>query len=321
MKTTYTSGSKMADLLAAEPQALRIISRFQLPLGVDDLTIDEVCTQAGVHTATFLAIVNYKIGAEQSFDFEDISLTTLLSYLRQSHTHFFDFTLPMLRRKLIEAVNYSISNSRIPVLIIQYFDQYVSEISVHMQHENEEVFPYVESLLAGKKKKNYNIEHFAKHHRAVDDLNIAAKLSELKNLIIKYYPKIPDYSLLLSVLYDLFLTEQDIATHCAIEDNILLPAVRNLELSTSLQSANTNEKNGQEQRQEELSEREKDVLIEVVKGLSNKEIANKLFISIHTVITHRKNITRKLNIHSTAGLTIYAIVNNLIDIDSLQDKS
>ena len=68
---------------------------------------------------------------------------------------------------------------------------------------------------------------------------------------------------------------------------------------------------------EELSEREKDVLIQVVKGLSNKEIADVLCISTHTVISHRKNITRKLNIHSTAGLTIYAIVNKLVDLDSL----
>jgi regulator of cell morphogenesis and NO signaling len=65
---------------------------------------------------------------------------------------------------------------------------------------------------------------------------------------------------------------------------------------------------------EALSDRERDVLVEIVKGLSNKEIADSLCISVHTVITHRKNITRKLNIHSTAGLTIYAIVNGLIKI-------
>ena len=53
------------------------------------------------------------------------------------------------------------------------------------------------------------------------------------------------------------------------------------------------------------------------KGLSNKEIADVLFISTHTVISHRKNIARKLNIHSTAGLTIYAIVNKLVDINSM----
>lgn len=68
---------------------------------------------------------------------------------------------------------------------------------------------------------------------------------------------------------------------------------------------------------EMLSEREKDVLIELVNGLSNKEIADKLNISIHTVISHRKNITHKTAIKSLSGLTIYAITNNIVSIDAL----
>ncbi len=62
-----------------------------------------------------------------------------------------------------------------------------------------------------------------------------------------------------------------------------------------------------------LSDREKDVLKEVALGLANKEIADKLFISINTVITHRKNITEKLGIKTIAGLTVYAMLNNYID--------
>ena len=62
-----------------------------------------------------------------------------------------------------------------------------------------------------------------------------------------------------------------------------------------------------------LSDREKDIIRCVARGMSNKEIADKLFLSIHTVTTHRRNITRKLQIHSLAGLTIYAIANNLIE--------
>ena len=68
---------------------------------------------------------------------------------------------------------------------------------------------------------------------------------------------------------------------------------------------------------EELSEREKEVLTLVVQGLLNKEIADKLHLSLHTVLSHRKNIAKKLNIHSTAGLTIYAIVNHLIEVDEV----
>ena len=64
---------------------------------------------------------------------------------------------------------------------------------------------------------------------------------------------------------------------------------------------------------EPLSEREKEIIVCLAQGMSNKEIANQLFISVNTVITHRRNIFRKLQIHSLAGLTIYAIANNLID--------
>lgn len=69
-----------------------------------------------------------------------------------------------------------------------------------------------------------------------------------------------------------------------------------------------------------LSQREKEILGYVVKGMTNKEIAEKLYISVHTVITHRRNITRKLQVHSAAGLTIYAIVNKLVDISEVKMK-
>ena len=71
--------------------------------------------------------------------------------------------------------------------------------------------------------------------------------------------------------------------------------------------------------QEVLSSREKEIVTCVVKGMTNKEIADALFLSTHTVITHRRNIARKLQIHSPAGLTIYAIVNKLVEIQDIKD--
>lgn len=68
-----------------------------------------------------------------------------------------------------------------------------------------------------------------------------------------------------------------------------------------------------------LSQREKEIIVCVVKGMTNKEIAENLFLSIHTVITHRRNITKKLQIHSAAGLTIYAIVNKLVELGDIKD--
>jgi DNA-binding CsgD family transcriptional regulator len=71
---------------------------------------------------------------------------------------------------------------------------------------------------------------------------------------------------------------------------------------------------------EEISQREKDVLRLVALGMTNKEIGEKLFISSHTVITHRKNITSKLGIKTIAGLTVYALINRLIMADELKQK-
>lgn len=63
----------------------------------------------------------------------------------------------------------------------------------------------------------------------------------------------------------------------------------------------------------ELSNREIDVLVSVAKGMTNKEISDLLSISVHTVITHRKNIVKKTGIKSVAGLTVYALLNNLVE--------
>ena len=104
--------------------------------------------------------------------------------------------------------------------------------------------------------------------------------------------------------------------------NIFVPAIRRLEQIAKQSDVTRNIsdmvfKNGA-QNSEQLSDREKDVIVALVQGMANKEIADHLCISVNTVITHRRNIARKLQIHSPAGLTIYAIVNNLVDISSVK---
>ena len=85
-----------------------------------------------------------------------------------------------------------------------------------------------------------------------------------------------------------------------------------------LRAANTSERELSEQNRNELSIREQEILVCVAKGMLNKEIADKFNISIHTVITHRKNITKKTGIKTVAGLTVYALLNNLIDPNSIE---
>ncbi len=68
----------------------------------------------------------------------------------------------------------------------------------------------------------------------------------------------------------------------------------------------------------ELSDRENEILVDVAHGMTNKEIADRHNISIHTVISHRKNIVRKTGIKSVSGLTVYALLHNLIDQGSVE---
>ena len=131
-----------------------------------------------------------------------------------------------------------------------------------------------------------------------------------------------------AVLFDIFNCEKDLASHNAVEDYLFVPAVLQLETEveqhqlvkdTQQAEGQTSDKAAEKQEDTDgLSQREREIITCVVKGLSNKEIAEHLYISIHTVMTHRRNIARKLQIHSPTLLTIYAIVNKLVDVSEVK---
>lgn len=118
--------------------------------------------------------------------------------------------------------------------------------------------------------------------------------------------------------------EEDLTAHCLVEDKLFVPAVKLLEEELRTQDVDTqpSETDVPDNKQEraELSNREKEILCCVAKGLTNKEIANELYLSVYTVTTHRRNICNKLQIHTSAGLTIYAIVNKLINLQDVKIK-
>lgn len=304
----------MRDLVQENSALILIMGRFGISLGFGDNTVKEVCRAHDVDESTFLAVVNYVVSREH--DYGSLSLPSLTGYLKQAHEYFLDFNLPGIRRKLIEAIDCSAAND-IAMLIIRFYDKYVTEVRKHMEYENEVVFAYVENLSQGLLNRDYTISVFAGKHAP-----IGSKLKELKDIIIRYYPEKNNY-LLNAVLLDIIACEQDLNSHCMIEDNLFVPAVQLIEQqlreNEKLVYADPadNEAAGKE-RSEVLSEREKDIIVCVAKGMSNKEIADNLCLSVHTVTTHRRNISSKLQIHTTAGLIIYAIANKLVDIKDIQ---
>ena len=319
-KRIYIPTDKMSDIICDNYSLLQVMSRFGLPLGFGDYTVEEVCHSHQVDCRTFLSVANFinKEHSRTSFSTEDISVESLMVYLKNAHHYFLDFQLPTIRRKLLEAIDCSMDNE-VTFLILKFFDSYVQEVRNHMNYEDKYVFTYVDRLMKGQKSEEYNINMFVRHHEHIDE-----KLTELKNSIIKYYPASQHAHLMNAVLFDIFNCEKDLASHTHVEDHLFVPAVLRLEQEVESQAYTDKwleplpEVKEEKPATDDLSQREKEIISCVVKGMSNKEIAESLYISIHTVITHRRNIARKLQIHSPTLLTVYAIVNKLVDISEVK---
>lgn len=311
----YEASDKMISLIRDNYNLLQSLGSFGISLGFGDKTVKQVCDDQNVDTNTFLAVVNFTInGYREMDDVSRLSVPTLLQYLKASHDYFIGFQLPFIRKELVDALD---ENDNLARLILKLYDEYSRSVTQHMKYEEKTVFPYVESLIAGKPMANYAIDMYSKYHGQE-----SMKLRELKSIIIKYFPGDSLRNNQLSAtLYDIYNNEEWLALHAEVEDKIFIPAIKCLEDKSrqSDVSAKISSMIGKNQEgADALGEREKDVIVALVQGMSNKEIAEHLCISVNTVITHRRNIARKLQIHSPAGLTIYAIVNNLIDISAVK---
>ncbi len=305
----YNARNNMRELIRDNNMLLMAISRFDIAFGFGDSSIDEVCRANGVDTDTFLAVCNLLSGYGCSP--ESVALPSLMGYLRMAHSSFLDVTLPRIRHHLIEAINYFDTND-VAFLLMKFYDDYVVEVKNHMEHENNEVFAYVDALLDGRVDEQFSIAKFSVNHG-----HMAAKLNELKDIFIYHYNQ-KDNARLSAALFDIIICERDLMAHFDVESRLFVPAVEALE--NTLRTRLVDDENPEEPAEEEseqlnaLGEREKDIVRCVARGMSNKEIADELCLSVHTVTTHRRNISAKLGIHSTAGLTIFAIIHHLVDL-------
>lgn len=302
--TGYRGSNTMREMVQDNNFLLHVISRFEIAYGFGDGTIQKVCADNSVHTGTFLAICNLISG--YPFDVSDTSLRALVGYLRHAHGSIISITLPHIKHHLVEGIGQS-SSEKVSLMLLKFFDEYVAEVRAHMEKEDEEIFRYAEQLADGRKSDGMTLSGYVAHHEPMSD-----KLRELKDIFIYHYTQ-KDNGLLSSVLFDIILCERDLATHFDVENRLLVPLVGAIE-----KSSNTAALKGQAVKEiQALGGREKEIIRHIAKGMTNRQIADKLYISTHTVATHRRNICAKLDIHTPSGLILYAIVHNLIDISEI----
>lgn len=307
-QSSYSRNDRMRDIINDNSILLTVINRFSISLGFGDKSVASVCMDNDVDVDTFLAVIN--LISEKDLTGYNIAIQPLIKYLRKSHHYILNYTLPAIKKSLIEGIQQT-NTSEIAMFILKFYDSYMQEVRKHMEYEDNVVFSYVENLIKGEVKDKFQISDFSSRHE-----HMAGTLDELKELFIYQYNQ-EDNDLISTALFQITLCGNDLMSHCEIENKLLFPAVSKLEDSIKTQNIVHNENQNIEKKEpilDSLTDREKEVIAEVAHGLSNKEIADKLNLSFHTITTYRKNISAKLNIHSTAGLVIFAILHHLIEI-------
>lgn len=306
MNTPYTRDMSMRSLIADNPMLLAALTRFGISLGFGEASVAEVCGAAGVECTTFLAVANFISGFRP--DTRLIDVRTLTNYLRNSHSYFLDYIAVNIRGRLLQAISTSEGNSQLALALLKFYDDYIGEVRRHMNFEGEKVFTYVDRLLEGDRSdSDFSIEDFSKSHSPIH-----SKLSELKDLLVCHFTADEGrVDLMNSLLFDIVTFERDLKSHCELEDSVFVPAVKALEESGVTNTAKSNAVALDDHGDVQLTAREREIVACVAKGMSNKEIAEKLYLSAHTVATHRRNICAKLNLHSSSALTVYGIMHGL----------
>ena len=308
----FTSSMKVARLVEANYRLLGVLARVGIDGSFGEKTVSEVCISSGLDPDTIILLCevytfpNFKPSMEL---LRRCHVGDILRYMHQSHDYYLNRAISDMEASITKLLEPCQQKQQ--EVVWNFFRGYKVEVKNHFGFEEQEVIPYVQGLIIGQNRPGFSIDRFEENHSNIDE-----KLGDFKNLVMKSLPAVCDNDIRRDLLVRIYALQEDLKCHTYIEDHVLVPMVRLLENPQRFRG-HAREQEEPEQHLE-LSDREKEILVSVAQGLLNKEIADKHNISINTVITHRKNITRKTGIRTVPGLTVYAILNNLIDINSIE---
>lgn len=316
---SFTPDMKMSSLVGENYRLLSVILRLGIDASFGEKTVQEVCQGSLLDTDTFLLLCEVYTRDDYVPDGKMLRnghIDDVLRYIHRSHDYYLQTSLVSISEALHTLI--APCSDAMKKVIWKFFDDYKTELENHFAYEETLVIPYIQNLLIGKATPSYSIRTFEDNHSNIDD-----KLSDLKNLVMKSLPEECDATQKTTLLIYLFTLQEDLDRHTRIENNVMVPMVKLIENPSgeydpsAAPRGTEGDGEAKDDDREALSDREKEILVSVAMGLLNKEIADKHSISINTVITHRKNITRKIGIKTVAGLTVYAILNGLVNINDI----
>ena len=290
---------KLSDVIFENRNLLPLLPRFGIPTGFGEHTIGQICEENGVDEGLFLYVCNiycYDGFSAEANQLKDSQLPGLVQYLRASHRYYLEGRIPHISRHLNALAEKA--GSPYGDSLRRFFDDYRKEVEDHFAFEEEHIFPAVLRDVRVSKQA------FIGAHDSIEE-----KLSDLVKIIFKYVPDKLSSEEIIELTFDIFQLAEDLDKHTVLEESVFMEdhgAEHTREKNRANLALETPDSG------EALTQRETEVLVLVAKGYMSKEIADMLNISMNTVNTHRKNINAKTGIKSIAGLTVYAMLNNLM---------
>ena len=221
----FNKKMKMSELIDADYHLLLLLNRLNISLGFGEKSVEAVCKENDFDTDCFLFLANYqsnKCITNIQEVFRTLPLAPFLRYLKNSHSYFLERRLPNIRRKL-ELV-FPETDKALQTVVLDFFDNYTKEVLEHMRYEDDVVYPYVYSLIDKDANKQYSINIFEERHN-----DIEGKINDLKQILLKYVPGTTDQMLMVNVLTELYMSEEELEAHTFIEDNLVIPRVKEIE--------------------------------------------------------------------------------------------
>jgi regulator of cell morphogenesis and NO signaling len=294
----------MSEVVEEHPSLIPVINRFDIRLGLGDYTAHEICNNHGINIDFFITVINTFLN-ENYFPekkLQGFHLTQIVDYLTKTNHYYLNSQLPNIERHLRSFISVSDPQNESLTQIWKLFNTFKNKLLERIGTDENEWFPHIIHLCE-KQKNNKALAYHPTPHNDHSEVT-EALLTDIKHIIIKYLSGNYDTNLCYAVIFAVNTLQIDIKQHNRIRYRILAPVVAGMEM----EGGNS------------LSSREIEVLKEIVKGSTNKEVADTLFISLNTVLTHRKNIISKLGIKTIPGLTFYAITNGIISGDEIESS-
>lgn len=287
------ASSILAEVIEDNHQLIPVINRFGIKLGLGDKTIATICKDAEINPEFFLAILNTYLNEDYFPEsiLKKFEIEMVVNYLNQTDSYLVQGQLYNIEKHLNALIAMSDPNNAVLKLIKKMFVKFKNEL---MQQVGKDTHESYSSL---------------------------ALLSDLKSIIIKHISGNFNENMCYAVIFSIDSLQKDLQKHNRIREKILQPMIEDLveagidDWQDIMSGCKTDKaaKSGQS-----ISQRELDVLRLVAMGFLNKEIADKLNISMNTVLSHRKNITSKLGIKTVSGLIFYCITHGYISADEIE---